>query len=154
MDEFHGVGGKMIDAAYSRQRQQEDRSVTGVRGLRVLAAALAIILIGLGCAMWGFGGSSVAALSSSAGAVPARERVSTELLETAKGLQVTQQQAVDQLQVVEDQLAAQKAETNKLSEQIAAVTEKLDALQRSVADIPAPSVAAAVPLQKAPPSKR
>ena len=81
-------------------------------------------------------------------------QASDELLETAKGLQVTQQQAVDQLQVVQDQLAAQKAETKKLSEQIAAVTEKLDALQRSVADIPAPSVAAPVPLQKAQPSRR
>ena len=57
---------------------------------------------------------------------------------------MTQQQAVDQLQVVQDQLAAQKAETKKLSEQMAAVTEKLDALQRSVADIPAPPVAAPV----------
>jgi uncharacterized coiled-coil protein SlyX len=66
-------------------------------------------------------------------------------------VQVTQQQAVDQLQVVQDQLAAQKTETKKLSEQIAAVIEKLDALQRSVADIPAPSVAAPVPLQKSPP---
>ena len=47
-------------------------------------------------------------------------QASNELLETAKGLQVTQQQAVDQLQVVQDQLAAQKAETKKLSEQIAA----------------------------------
>jgi len=71
------------------------------------------------------------------------------LLETAKGLQVTQQQAVDQLQVVQDQLAAQKAETKKLSEQMAAVTEKLDALQRSVADIPAP---VAVPVS--PPKSR
>jgi uncharacterized coiled-coil protein SlyX len=59
-----------------------------------------------------------------------------------KGLQVTQQQAVDQLQVVQDQLAAQKAETKRLSEQIAAVTEKLGALQQSVADIPASSVLA------------
>jgi len=38
---------------------------------------------------------------------------------------------------VQDQLVAQKAETKKLSEQIAAVTEKLDALQQSVANAPA-----------------
>jgi uncharacterized coiled-coil protein SlyX len=47
----------------------------------------------------------------------------------SKGLGITQQQAVDQLQVVQDQLVAQKAETKKLSEQIAALTEKLNALQ-------------------------
>jgi hypothetical protein len=40
-------------------------------------------------------------------------RASDELLETAKGLQVTQQQAVDQPQVVQDQLVAQKAEDEK-----------------------------------------
>ena len=41
-----------------------------------------------------------------------------------KGLQVTQQQAVDPLQVVQDQLVAQRAETKKLSDQIAALTEE------------------------------
>jgi uncharacterized coiled-coil protein SlyX len=65
-------------------------------------------------------------------------------------LAITQQQAVDQLQVVQDQLAAQKAETKKLSEQMAAMTEKLDALQRSVADIPAPAAAEPVSPPKLP----
>jgi hypothetical protein len=95
----------MVDASYSRQNKQEDRAVVRVRRLRVLAMALAVILIGLGCALlWGFGGRSVAALTPSASAVPvpAREQVSDEIHETAKGLQVTQQQAVDQLQVVQD----------------------------------------------------
>jgi septal ring factor EnvC (AmiA/AmiB activator) len=92
----------------------------------------------------GFGGAG--ALAPSPNVVPsqAREQVSNELIETAKGLEVTQQQAVDQLQIVQDQLAAQKAETKKLSEQISAVTEKLDALQGSIANIPAPSVASPV----------
>ncbi len=114
----------------------------GVRRLRILAAALAIILIGVGCALfWGLGSSTVAALPSSPSAVSTvgREQVSDEILETAKGLQVTQQQAVDQLQVVQDQLAAQKAETKKLSEMIATLAEKLDALQGTVANIPAPA---------------
>jgi uncharacterized coiled-coil protein SlyX len=132
----------MVDASFSRQRHQEDRAVIGIRRLRVLAVALAIILIGLGCALfWGFGSSTVAALPSSASTVStaAREQVSDEILETAKGLQVTQQQAVDQLQVVQDQLAAQKAETKRLSELIATLTEKLDALQGTVANIPVPA---------------
>jgi uncharacterized coiled-coil protein SlyX len=91
----------------------------------------------------GFGGTRLIAPSPSA--APAREQVSNELLETTKGLEITQQQAVDQLQVVQDQLAAQQAVTKKLSEQIATLTEKLDALQQSVADHPAPSVTAPVP---------
>jgi uncharacterized coiled-coil protein SlyX len=75
-------------------------------------------------------------------------RPSDELLETTKGLQVTQQQAVDQLQVVQDQLVAQRAEMKRLSEQIAELTEKLDALRQSVANIPVPSTRAAGPPPK------
>ena len=84
----------------------------------------------------------------------AAPRASDELLETTKGLEVTQQQAVDQLQIVQDQLLAQQVETKALSRQIATLTEKLDALQQSVANIPVPPVAAPVTLPKAQPSKR
>ena len=107
-------------------------------------------MIGLGGALfWGFGSSTVTALpATSVVPAPAREQVADEILETAKGLGKTQQQAVDQLQVVQDQLAAQKAETQKLSEQIAAVTEKLDVLQQSIASIPVPPVAAPPPTPK------
>jgi uncharacterized coiled-coil protein SlyX len=101
--------------------------------------------------VWGFGGTRVLAPSPSAVSSPVREQVSSELLETTKGLEVTQQQAVDQLQVVQDQLAAQQAVTKKLSEQIATLTEKLDVLQQSVADHSAPPVTAPVPLPQ--PSK-
>ena len=132
----------MVDASFSRQRQLEDRAAAGIRQRWIFAVALGVILIGLGCVLLQRGsGNSAAGLTSAAAA---REQVSDELLETTKGLQATQQQAVDQLQVVQDQLVAQQAETKKLSEQIAALTEKLDALQRSVADIPAAPVAAPV----------
>ena len=99
------------------------------------------------------GGGSMTVWSFSASKAVA-PRASDELLETTKGLEVTQQQAVDQLQIVQDQLVAQQTETKKLSEQIATLTEKLDALQRSVANIPAPSVAAPVTQPKAQPSKK
>ena len=132
----------MVDASFSWQRQLEDRAAAGIRQRWIFAVALGVILIGLGCVLLQRGsGNSAAGLTSAAAA---REQVSDELLETTKGLQATQQQAVDQLQVVQDQLVAQKAETKKLSEQIAALTEKLDALQRSVADIPTAPVAAPV----------
>jgi hypothetical protein len=124
-----------------RQRAQDDR-VAGVRRqLLIFAAGLGVILIGLGWVllMRGLGGTAAAVLPSVAPA--AREQASNDLLETTKGLQVTQQQAVDQLQVVQDQLVAQKAETKKLSEQIATITEKLEALQ-SVVSAPAPTPAA------------
>ena len=136
----------MIDPSYSRQRDQEDRAAVWARQRRmIIPLVAAFILLGGGLSIvWGFGGVSSAA----------REQLPNELLETAKGLGVTQQQAVDQLQVVQDQLVAQQTETKKLSEQIAMLTEKLDALQQSVANIPAPSVAAPLPIPKAPPSKK
>jgi septal ring factor EnvC (AmiA/AmiB activator) len=134
----------MVDASFSRQRAQEDRVARVRRQLLIFAVGLAVILIGLGCVLLqrGFGGNTAAVVPSVAPA--AREQLSNELLETTKGLQVTQQQAVDQLLVVQDQLVAQKEESRKLSEQIAAVTEKLQALQQSVADIPGSTAAAPV----------
>ena len=94
-------------------------------------------MIGLGFALLQRAsvGNGAAAMPSSA----ANEQSLKELIETTKGLQITQQQAVDQLQVVQDQLVAQKAETKKLSEQIATLTEKLEAVQQSVANPPTPA---------------
>ena len=102
-----------------------------------VAAALVFIVAGLSL-VWGFRGT-MAAPSSSVAHAPTVEQVSKEILETAKGLGITQQQAVDQLQVVRDQLVAQRTETKKLSEQITTLTERLDALQQSVANLPAAS---------------
>jgi uncharacterized coiled-coil protein SlyX len=133
----------MVDAAYSRQKQGVDAAVRAGRRL-IIPLVTALVLIGGGwMTVWAFSGSKEV--------VP---RTSDLLLETTKGLEVTQQQAVDQLQVVQDQLVAQQTETKKLSEQIATLTEKLDALQQSVANIPAPSVAPAGAPPKALPSKR
>ena len=131
----------MVDASFSRQRQLEDHA-PGIRQRWMFAVALGVILIGLGGVLLQRGSSNTPAGLPSATVAAAREQVSDELLETTKGLQATQQQAVDQLQVVQDQLVAQKAETKKLAEQITAVTEKLDALQQSVANAPhAPATA-------------
>jgi hypothetical protein len=121
----------MVDASFSRLRAKEDRAAAARRQLSVLAAGLAVILIGLGWVLLqrGFGANSPPESAIVATAAP--EQISKELLETTKGLQVTQQQAVDQLQVVQDQLVAQQAVTQKLSEQIAALTEKLNGAQVS-----------------------
>ena len=125
-----------MDAFSPRQRQ--DRAVAGIIRQRwIFAVALGALLIGLGFALLQRAsvGNGAAALPSSA----ANEQSLKELIETAKALQVTQQQAVDQLQVVQDQLLAQKVETKKLSEQIATLTEKLEAVQQSVANPPTPA---------------
>src|ERR1700731_4762901 len=130
----------MVDASFSRQRQREDDAAWPIRQLWIFAVAVAVILAGLGFALLkrDTSGDATALVT----AVPAGRQVSIDLLETTKGLQVTQQQAVDQLQVVQDQLAAQKAETKRLAEQIAAATAKLEALQQSFAEFPPSSGAA------------
>jgi septal ring factor EnvC (AmiA/AmiB activator) len=96
-----------------------------------------LVLIGAGwITLWAAGGSPAVAPSPHATAASAASRrPSDELLETTKDLQVTQQQAVDQLQVVQDQLVAQRAETKRLADQFAALTQRLDALQQSIANM-------------------
>ena len=78
-------------------------------------------------------------------------QASEQLVEKTKGLEATQQESIDQLQVVQDQLqtvrrllASQQTDTKKLSEQVATLTESIEGLRQSFAsaraDEPAPSV--------------
>jgi uncharacterized coiled-coil protein SlyX len=135
----------MVDDALSLQGRQQAAQDMRRRLAITLVAGLVLIVAGW-ITLWAAGGSpAVAPAPHAAPASAASRRPSDELLETTKGLQVTQQQAVDQLQVVQDQLVAQRAETKRLSEQIAALTEKLDALQQSVANLPVSSNQAAGP---------
>jgi len=67
-------------------------------------------------------------------------QVSEQLVEKTKGLEVTQQEAIDQLQVVQDQLrdvrkqlAAQQADSKRLSDQITTLTDAISALRESFA---------------------
>src|ERR1700726_4474253 len=107
-----------------------------------VAAVIVFILAALSLG-WDFGRTMAGAPPPSAGHAPTVYQVSNQILESAKGLGITQQQAVDQLQVVQDQLVAQQTETKKLSEQLTTLTERLDALQQSLANLPAASTHAA-----------
>jgi uncharacterized coiled-coil protein SlyX len=132
----------MSDEPLSLQGRQQ--AAQAMRRRLVITLVAAVVLVGGGwITLWAAGGrSAVAPAPHATAASAASRRPSDELLETTKGLQVTQQQAVDQLQVVQDQLVAQQAEMKKLSDQIAALTERLDALQRSVANMPPTTQAA------------
>jgi hypothetical protein len=78
-------------------------------------------------------------------------QASEQLVEKTKGLEQTQQESIDQLQVVQDQLqtvrrllASQQADTKRLSEQVTTLTESIDGLRQSFAsaqssDTPAPA---------------
>ena len=113
----------MADEMLSLQGRQQADQVTAQAIRRRLAITLvaALVLIGAGwITLWAAGGSPAPAPA----ALTASRRPSDEVLETTKSLQVTQQQAVDQLQVVQDQLVAQRAETKRLADQFVALTQR------------------------------
>jgi hypothetical protein len=65
--------------------------------------------------------------------------VMDELVETTKALETSQQQVIDQLQILQQLLASQRAEAKKSSAEVAALSGKLEALRESFASLPAPS---------------
>jgi len=77
-------------------------------------------------------------------------QASEQLVEKTKGLEATQQESIDQLQMVQDQLmtvrrllATQQADTKKISEQVGSLTEAVDGLRQSFASVQASEPAAA-----------
>ena len=69
-------------------------------------------------------------------------QASEQLVEKTKGLAVTQQESIDQLQVVQDQLKAVKGllaseqdETKRLSGQVSDLTTAIDSLRQSFASV-------------------
>ena len=110
-----------------------------------LTAAALLLIVG--------GVASIAAWRTYSGHAPETDRAvlaramqaraaqaSEQLVEKTKGLEQTQQESIDQLQVVQDQLqtmrrllAAQQADTKRLSEQVAGLTEAIDGLRHSFA---------------------
>jgi uncharacterized coiled-coil protein SlyX len=124
----------------------------GGQPIAVGAVALAIVLLGIG---------SITLWRAYTGTTPETDRVvasrqlqartaqaSEQLVEKTKGLEATQQESIDQLQVVQDQLltvrrllAAQQADTRKLSEQVGTLTESIDGLRQSFASAQASEAA-------------
>ena len=116
----------------------------GGQPIAIAAAALAIVVLGIGSiALWrAYTGTS----PETNRAVVVRQlqartaQASEQLVEKTKGLEATQQESIDQLQVVQDQLqtvrrllAAQQSDTKKLSEQVGTLTEAVDGLRQSYA---------------------
>jgi uncharacterized protein HemX len=128
------------------------RSASSAQPITLAAGALIVILLGVGgITLW----------RAYSGSFPEPDRVvaarqlqirtaqaSEQLVEKTKGLEVTQQESIDQLQVVQDQLqtvkrllAAQQADTKRLSEQVSGLTEAIDGLRQSFASAHAPEAA-------------
>lgn len=116
----------------------------GAQPIALTAAALLFLIAGV---------TSIAIWRAYTGATLETDRVvasrqlqartaqaSEQLAEKTKGLEATQQESIDQLQVVQDQLqtmkrvmATQQAESKRLSEQVATLSESIDGLRQSFA---------------------
>ena len=116
----------------------------GGQPIAIAAAALVIVVLGV---------SFITLWRSYTGNAPETDRVvatrqlqaraaqaSEQLVEKTKGLEATQQESIDQLQVVQDQLqtvrrllAAQQTDTKRLHEQVSTLTESIDGLRQSFA---------------------
>jgi uncharacterized coiled-coil protein SlyX len=115
------------------------------------AVALLLACIGVGLAFFwrGYGGSVsalpfAASVSGPAAAPPGGVTAAEKGL---SDLQAVQQQLAGQMQAATQLLASQQAEIKRLSDQLAALTGKIDALQQPVT--PAP-VAKQAPVRKKP----
>ena len=132
----------MIDLAEDRPSNPLFR--LGAQPIALTAAALLLLIAGV---------ASIAIWRAYTGTAPETDRVvasrqlqartaqaSEQLVEKTKGLEATQQESIDQLQVVQDQLqtmkrliTAQQADTKRLSEQVATLNESIDNLRQSFA---------------------
>src|SRR5713101_92984 len=116
----------------------------GSEPIALAAGVLVVIVLGI---------SAIGLWRAYTGVSPEQERVvaarqlqvrtaqaSEQLVEKTKGLEATQQESIDQLQMVQDQLqtvrrllAAQQADTRRLSERVSALTDAIDGLRQSYA---------------------
>jgi len=116
----------------------------GAQPIALAAATLVFILVGVGSiVLWRAytGTSPEQDRTTSARLLQVRTvQASEQLVEKTRSLEVSQQESIDQLQVVQDQLqtvrrllAAQQSDGKRLSEQVATLTGAIDALRQSFA---------------------
>lgn len=121
---------------------------------RLLAAALAALVLLGGAVIWRVGvgrpAPEQARLEQARLVAPHRDPVLEKLVETTKALEESQQQAIDQLQVLQDLLRTQQADSKKASDRVAALNARLDTLQHAFASIAPPVAEEAVPEKAAP----
>jgi uncharacterized protein HemX len=130
------------------------RPASSGQPIRLAAGALIVILLGVGgITLWrAYSGSSPEPdrVAAARQLQVRTAQASEQLVEKTKGLEVTQQESIDQLQVVQDQLqtvkrllAAQQADTKRLSEQVSGLTEAIVGLKQSFASAQGPDANAA-----------
>jgi siroheme synthase (precorrin-2 oxidase/ferrochelatase) len=133
----------MIQAPFG-EAKTSGMTFIGSQPVALAAATLVVMVVGAG---------SIAAWRAYTGASPEQDRVvaarqlqvraaqaSEQLVEKTTALELTQQEAIDQLQVVQDQLqtikrllATQQTDTKRLSDQIGELTGAVERLRQSFA---------------------
>jgi len=123
------------------------RPRSGSQPIALAAILVLLIVIGIG---------SIALLRATAQGLPAADRVALarllhsraaqtfdQLADRTRGLEVSQQEAIDQLQMVQDELqtvkrllASEEADKKRLADQVAVLTEAVDGLRQSFASAP------------------
>jgi len=119
-------------------------TVRSSQPIALAAATLLVLVAGIGSIMlWrAYGGAPA---DAERGAVTRQLQARTvqaseQLVEKTKGLEATQQESIDQLQMMQEQLqsmrrllAAQQADTKRLSDQVSTLKESVDGLRQSFA---------------------
>jgi uncharacterized protein HemX len=136
------------------QAPSDDAKVNGIAriGAQPIALAAAVLVIIV------IGAASIAIWRAYLGTSPEQDRIaairlaqakttlaSEQLSEKTKALETSQQESIDQLQVVQDQLqatkrqlAAQQADNKRLSEQVGDLSGTIDNLKQSFASTQGP----------------
>ncbi|WP_024519342.1 hypothetical protein [Bradyrhizobium sp. Tv2a-2] len=128
----------------TRENSGQDLSRIGTQPIALAAATLLVILGAVASiALWRAYTGTSPELDRSAVARQLQARAaqaSEQLVEKTRGLEVSQQESIDQLQMMQDQLqqvrkqlAAQQADSKRLSEQITSLTEAISGLRESFA---------------------
>jgi uncharacterized protein HemX len=132
---------------YSHDSEMESVTRIGSQPIALAAVLLLLIVTGIGSmALWRASAESVteADRATLTRQLQARTtRTSEQLMEKTRGLEATQQESIDQLQVVQDelqtvkqQLASQQADNRRLADQVATLSDAIEGLRQSYASAP------------------
>jgi hypothetical protein len=125
----------MIDAFPSEPSKDHAAATRLSHGRLIVGAVAALAIVAAAFAWRMAGGPPTLASPTTTAAAPARNPVLDQLVEATKALEVSQQQAVDQLQEMQQLLTAERAETKKSSGEVAVLSDKLEALRQSFASM-------------------
>jgi uncharacterized coiled-coil protein SlyX len=134
----------MIDALPCEPSKVSYAATRHLHG-RLIVGAVAALMIVAGASVWRLVSGPPTIVSptikvEAPATNPGTNPVLDELVEATKALEISQQQAIDQLQELQQLLTTQQAEIKKSSGEVAALSDKLETLRQSFASAtPAPS---------------